>query len=121
MRIAAAIRIDELTEKEWSAQVASLARALGWRRYHTYRSERSSSGFPDEVLVRDRVVYLELKTERGKLSATQRDWLNALINAGVEAYIARPRDLEALGHVLQSRTDVLGCDLADTTRKELLA
>lgn len=95
--------LADLTERDWSSQVYELAKLLGWRRYHTYRSKHSAAGFPDEVLVRDRVVFLELKTEKGKPSPDQRDWLVALIQAGVEAYIARPRDLDDLADLLSTR------------------
>ena len=48
--------------------VVDLARTLGWRVYHTYDSRRSQPGFPDLVLVRERILFLELKSETGKLS-----------------------------------------------------
>ena len=111
-------RLDLLTEKEWARQVAELARMLSWRRYHTFRSTRSTPGFPDETLVRDRVIFLELKTETGKLSDAQKDWLSALLKASAEAYVARPSDLEDLAEVLQSRGRVDN-GLAARTRSEL--
>lgn len=95
--------IADMTEKEWSAQVADLCRMLGYRRYHTFRSDRSPAGFPDETLVRDRIVFLELKTEKGKLSPAQRDWLTALIRADGEAYVVRPSQLQLLAAALASR------------------
>ena len=95
--------LADLTEKEWQAQVVELARTLGWRHYHTYRSKRSPSGFPDLVLVRDRVVFLELKREKGKLTDDQKGWLRALEAAHAEAYVVRPRDLEALAAILACR------------------
>jgi hypothetical protein len=97
--------LADMTEKEWLSQVKELAQALGYKRaYHTFDSRRSSSGFPDLVLVRDRVIFLELKTERGKLSDQQKEWLRALERAGAEAYVVRPRHLELLMAVLRSRT-----------------
>ena len=104
-RMAIAKPLDEILEKDLAAQVVELAKLLGWLRYHTYRSERSPAGFPDEVLVRDRVVYLELKREHGKLSPLQAHWLRALTNAGAEAYVIRPRNVQALASVLGSRRD----------------
>lgn len=100
----AAMPLGDLLEKDWQRQVNSLAQQLGWNRvYHTYRSTRSDPGFPDLVLVRDRVVFLELKREAGRLSAAQREWLAALLDAGAEAYVARPRDLQLLAEILASR------------------
>lgn len=115
----APVPVHLLTEVEWSGQVADLARMLGWRRYHTFNSKKSHSGFPDETLVRDRIVFLELKTEQGRLSPAQRDWLGDLIGAGAEVYVARPRDLEELAYVLSARNAIAGANLAASTRAEL--
>ena len=93
----------DISEKEWAAQVYDLARTFNWRRYHTYRSERSPAGFPDEVLVRDRVIFVELKRESGKVSLAQAEWILALRAAGAEAYVWRPSDLDEVGRVLTSR------------------
>lgn len=95
--------LTDLTEKKWQTQVVQLARTLGWRHYHTYRSVKSPAGWPDLALVRDRLVLLELKTEAGRVSSAQADWLIALNRAGVEVYVARPRHLQALGAVLGPR------------------
>ena len=101
--IGQATPLADLTEKEWSAQVYELARTLGWTRYHTYRSERSQPGFPDEVLVRDRVIFAELKRETGRLSPAQEDWIGKLKRAGAEVYVWRPSDLEEVGATLMRR------------------
>lgn len=115
---AAATPLELLTEKEWASQVADLARQLGWKRYHTYRSSRSPAGYPDETLVRDRVVFLELKTETGKLSSSQHEWLTALYKAHAEIYIARPHDLQTLAQVLGRRYRIT-TPLAESTCAEL--
>jgi hypothetical protein len=94
------VRLEDMLEKEWQRQVVQLAKTLGYRTYHTFDSRRSTHGFPDLVLVRDRVIYLELKREKGRLTEEQKGWLRALRAAGAEAYVARPRDLEALGRTL---------------------
>lgn len=118
MSLQPATPLADLTEKEWSSQVYDLCRALSWRRYHTYRSTRSAAGFPDETLVRDRIVFLELKTEKGKLSDAQREWLTAIVKAGGEAYVARPHDLQQLAQVLGRRYRI-ATPLAEQTCEEL--
>lgn len=95
--------IVDMTEREWTTQVVELARMFGWSRYHTYRSDRSAAGWPDEALVRDRLILLELKTEKGRLSEHQRDWIRKLVVAAVETYVARPSDLQDLGEILAAR------------------
>lgn len=104
MTLAAATPLVNLTEKEWAAQVHALAASLGWKRYHTYRSDRSEPGWPDEALVRERLLFLELKAERGKFSTPQREWLRALHTADVEVYVARPHNLQHLADILSTRT-----------------
>src|SRR5581483_5023024 len=77
-------------EKKFQAEVVRQAKDLRWRVYHSYFSDRSEAGFPDLVLVRERVVYAELKTMNGRLTDRQRDWIAALRDAGAEAYVWRP-------------------------------
>lgn len=106
------MKLTDLTEKQWTGQVAELARSLGWKRYHTFRSERSPAGFPDEVFCRDRVVFAELKREltgrksddrARQPSPLQVEWLDSLARAGCEVYLWRPSDLEELGRILSKR------------------
>ena len=103
--------IRSMTEKAWTAHVRALATTCGWMVSHSWLSVHSPSGFPDLVLVRPqpdgagRVIFAELKTERGTLRGTQFQWLEALAACpGVETYIWRPSDRD---HVL----DVLRGDL----------
>jgi len=90
-----------ITEKQWQATVVKAARTLGWRVYHTYDSRRSQPGFPDLVIVRDRVVYLELKSEGGRLFRAQANWLAALGLAGAEVHVFRPSDWDLVSEVLR--------------------
>jgi hypothetical protein len=89
-----------LTEKEWQRQVVELARLCGYLVYHTHLSKNSQPGFPDLTCVRDRVVFLELKTEMGKLSEAQAGWIDALTKAGALVMVARPSDLQAVADLL---------------------
>lgn len=102
----------EWTEKEWDAILFAkdrgVASMLGWHQtYHTYRSVRSPSGFPDRVIVRERVIFVELKKEGGKPTAAQREWLTGLTRAGAECYLWLPHDLDEIAKVLHARTDPL--------------
>lgn len=81
-------------EVAFQRSVIHLATSLGWRHYHTHRSDRSPAGFPDLVLVhaeRGRVLYRELKTETGRVRPEQTAWLDDLTAAGQDATIWRPR------------------------------
>lgn len=109
-RVAPAIPIADMLEKQLEQQVIGtktnpgLARMLGWKAYHTLRSQGSEPGYPDWTLIRERVVWLELKTEKGIVSDAQVRWISALCKAQAEVYIVRPRHLEAIAVVLQART-----------------
>lgn len=117
--MAAATPLADILEAEWQRDVVQLARTLGWDRiYHTFNSRRSAHGFPDLVLLRDRCVMLELKREKTKLTDEQAGWFSALIAAGVEAYVARPRDLEAIAAILAARRDPLGGHLITPRARE---
>lgn len=96
----------ELSEKEWQLWVLDLAGHLGYISYHTFDSRRSRKGFPDLVLVKPpRVLFVELKSEKGKTSPVQDEWLLTLVQCpGVETYLWRPSDWKAVTNVLQGRT-----------------
>lgn len=101
----AAGRTAGLTEREWQAQVVSLATLLGWSHYHTADSRRSPAGFPDLVLWRpgDRLIMAELKTDTGKLRPDQTASLSSLSAAGVEVYLWRPLHFDSVRDVLTRR------------------
>lgn len=89
-------------EKAFQASVTSAAKRLGWMSYHTFASFRSTPGFPDLVLVRDRVIFAELKMPRGKISPAQQVWRERLEAAGAEVYLWRPEDWDAILEILMA-------------------
>jgi hypothetical protein len=95
-----------LTEKEWMRQVVDLAHLLGWATYHPLVSMKSPAGWPDLVLVRDRVLFVECKAERGVLSRHQERWRDRFLTAGAEWYLWKPADLEQVAAVLRRRVVV---------------
>ena len=108
-----AVMNGQVTEKEFQQTVVDFARLRGWRTYHTHDSRRSDAGFPDLVMVRgDRLVFAELKTEKGRLSAAQEQWREALAAMGeqvgdpdvwppqVGAFVWRPSNWPVIEAVL---------------------
>jgi hypothetical protein len=83
-----------MSEATLQANVVQVARDLGLH-YHTHDSRRSPRGFPDLVLIHERqqrCIFSELKTQRGRQSAEQRDWERRLrAIAYIEFYLWRPR------------------------------
>ena len=90
--------LDAMLEKDFQTGVLKLARFHGFAlAYHTHDSRRSAPGFPDLVLVNPptgRVLWRELKTNKGRVSPEQRAWLDGLTAAGMDAGVWRPNDLD---------------------------
>jgi hypothetical protein len=106
-----------LSEREFKNAVVAFARDLGWLVHHDLPSQRANgswatatqgdSGFPDLVLVhpgdsarKPMVVFAELKTQRGKTTASQEQWLTALRASGQMAFIWRPSEMSAICQML---------------------
>jgi hypothetical protein len=101
-----------VTEADFQSAVTDLAEVLGWRWVHqrpartasgwrTAVSGSHAKGFPDLVLVRERVVFAELKSTVGRVAPEQAAWIDALRAAGAEAYVWTPNDWAALEAVLR--------------------
>jgi hypothetical protein len=74
--------------------VEAMARKRGVLAYHDNDSRKNTPGLPDLILVGgDRVVWVELKTEDGRLTHEQTVWRYRLIAAGQTFHIWRPKDL----------------------------
>ena len=90
-----------MTEKQLQAAVIDLAELLHYSYYHTHDSRRSVAGFPDMVLVKDRIIFVELKSETGRLTKEQEGWRDDIQAAGGEWYLVRPMDLRWLAGLLK--------------------
>ena len=92
-----------MTEKAWGGRVEQIARLNRWTYYHTWQSQHSTPGFPDYVFVRDgEIIYVELKTEVGKLSPHQIKWRDLLCAARQEWYCWRPNMIDFVEDRLSS-------------------
>ena len=85
-----------MTEAELQSAIVEMANWLGFKlAYHTHDSTHSAAGFPDLVLVSTRarrVLFVEVKSEKGKLSDDQVRWYAGLNAAGAEVFVWRPSD-----------------------------
>lgn len=100
------------TEDELLAKVIHLAHLKGWRLVHfrpamvrsghwATHGQGDVTGWPDIFAVRGhRSLALELKSERGRVTEAQRDWLEDLARAGVECHVVRPSCWEVIVRLL---------------------
>lgn len=99
-----------IPERSFQRQVIQLAKLYGWRVAH-FRPARGArgrwftpvmadgAGFPDLVLVhpgRQLLAFAELKSDNGRIRPEQEEWLADLREAGIAAFVWRPRDWEAI-------------------------
>lgn len=100
----------DCTEDVFTAAAIQLAQSAGWLAFHA-RPARTAAGwrtpvqgdgegFPDLLLVRERVVFAELKAERGRLRSDQERWLDRLRGAGAEVHVWKPRQWPAIVEAL---------------------
>ncbi len=91
------------TEKDFQRTVVELAKLRGWLVYRTWLPIHSPAGFPDLFLARrGAAVALELKSERGKASDKQLEWIAALDAVpGITARLVQPSDWESIQEVLR--------------------
>lgn len=97
-----------LTEEQFQQQIIDLARMAGWKAYHTRDSRRSVPGFPDLVLVNPRrrlLLFVECKTDDGRLSTEQKEWLSAIDeattgNSRVRVQVWRPNMWDEVRDIL---------------------
>ena len=85
-----------MTEKQFQSHIVRVAKMRGWLVYHTFDSRRSAPGFPDLVLVRERVLFRELKTDKGRVKPAQKAWAEGLEKAGSDYKLWRPCMLQEI-------------------------
>lgn len=102
--------VPGLSEAAFQAAVIDLAEWCGWSIYHAAQvrgrlRSHTSVGYPDLTLVHPHhgVVWAELKTTRGRLTAAQTAWLERLRSAGARhVFVWRPADWPAIVRLLRA-------------------
>jgi len=83
--------MDQISEKTLQGLVEGYCLQKGLLFYHTYDSRRSVAGYPDlTILGAGGVMLAELKSETGKLSRSQKAWVDAAIASHTPVRIWRP-------------------------------
>jgi hypothetical protein len=93
-----------LTEAQWQAQVIDYAHLRGFRVIHNTDSRRTQPGVPDLMLIKPpRLLFVELKSETGKVRPEQRQMISDLRACGQLAAVYRPSHFPILRALLDER------------------
>lgn len=91
-----------VSEADFQAQVVEYAALHGWRTWHVRDSRaQAMTDFPDLVLVRDRVLFRELKRVGGRATPGQKRALDQLRRAGADAELWCPTDWDLIVETLR--------------------
>jgi len=113
-----------MLEKDFQKAVIQLAKFRGWRIHHTRTVQVGSNhftplvgdrGFVDLVMVHPTrgCIFVELKTDRGRVSEHQVDWLDQLEKAGMEVHVWRPNNWAEITARLESPPARFECPSTD--------
>ena len=102
----------EITEKDFSSQIESLLNIFGWhwchfrpaRTEHGWRTALSGhKGFLDYIATKPpRLLIFELKSEKGKVSSEQQEWIDLLKQCtGAEVYLWKPSQIDEIVEILR--------------------
>lgn len=85
-----------MNEKQLQSAIVTLCRLRRCQVYHSFLSIKSEPGFPDLVIAREGLLlFREIKTDRGKVTEAQAQWLQLLRSAGADASVWREADLKS--------------------------
>ena len=108
-------KVFRINEAALQAAVIELARLHGWLVMHQRPAQvrpgrwitptTGDIGFPDLVLAHPSrgVIFAELKTAVGRVSAEQQKWIATLKAAGCEVHVWRPSDIQTIRQRLENR------------------
>lgn len=92
-------------EKDFQERVCTFARLNGWKVYAIPDSRRATlAGYPDLTMwnvKQKRIVWAELKREKGKTSPAQDMTIQELQIVGCEVYVWRPSDWDEITKILK--------------------
>lgn len=103
-------RYDDVLEKDWQQQVIDTMQYAGWKVAHFRTAPTRSGGwatpvqgdavgFPDLFAIRPKTgdfLVVECKSERGRATPEQLQWLAWFGAAGVDAYLWRPSQVDEM-------------------------
>ncbi len=103
--------LPPMKEDEWQAQIIEISQRLGWMVAH-FRPARTKDGwatpvsadgkgFPDLIMLKgERMIVIECKSEKGKVSPEQTVWLEAFAKVTRNVHTLRPSEWDELLEIL---------------------
>ena len=107
-----------MLESQFQHIVIKMAEEQGWLVYHVANVRgqlraKSSVGFPDLILIKNRIVAWECKRKGRSATEEQTKWITAFAHAGVESRVITEDDFTYIIRVLANK------DLSALTRLNL--
>lgn len=110
-------------EREFTKTLIETAQRFGWHVAHFPRARSdkgayltpvagNAKGYPDLTLVRERIVWAELKIPPNGLTVEQAQWQAKILGAGGEHHVWTPNDWPEIERVLRSKQPRLTIPLA---------
>jgi hypothetical protein len=99
------------TEADFMQRVRDLARACGWVSFHTLGAgaRGMEPGWPDLTIMRPpRIIFRELKAEKGTLSLAQKSVLDGLERCCLDVGVWRPSDWPEIEATLKAPARLRG-------------
>jgi hypothetical protein len=106
---------ENMTEAEFKNVVISIAKRYGWLIHHDLPAQNSrgkwathvqgDAGFPDLLMVHPvsgKILAVELKAEKGKVSPLQKRWLMAFDVSETFNSVWKPSDMEYILYTLSN-------------------
>jgi hypothetical protein len=91
-----------VSEAEFQKRITDLCDWLHLKWHHETDSRKSKKGWPDLVIAGpNHVIFVELKTDKGRVSAEQQQWLDTLERAGATVAVWRPADWPNIQRILR--------------------
>ena len=96
-----------MTEADLQTLIVDVAEQCGWLVFHDNDSRRNNPGFPDLALVKPpRVVFMELKSDKGTLRPEQQVWMGHLLECDtIASAVVRPEHLDLVTDYLTRQHD----------------
>ena len=95
------------SEAEFIEKARALLDMCGWRWWHVRTSIGTNPGLPDIIAVHRTVIrpilWIELKTLKGKVSPEQKEGIEILLFQGAEVHVFRPGQEQELADLLGPR------------------